>query len=153
MITMTPDRDVVTAVRVVIRPGPLAHFGDCPATGRRIQRVVTGLPVALPCDRSAAPGLHGSRLTRRGRLVVTMIWLVLAVAAVGAVARAQGGTDPRPSGVTVEVRPGDTLWHLAARIAPHADVRETVAAIVEINELASGADIRPGDTLRLPVVP
>jgi nucleoid-associated protein YgaU len=115
--------------------------------------VVTGLPVATPCDRSVAAGLHGSRLTRRGRLVVSMIWLVLAVAAVGAGVRAQGGADPRPSGVTVEVRPGDTLWQLAAEIAPDADVRDTVAAIVEINELASGADIRPGDTLWLPVVP
>lgn len=153
MATMAADRDVETTLRVVVRPGSVASPGDLPVTGRRMHRVVTGLPVAMPCDRSAAPGLHGSRLTRRGRLVVTVIWLVLAVAAIGAVVKAQGGADPRPSGVTVEVQPGDTLWQLAAEIAPDADVRETVAAIVEVNELASGADIRPGDTLRLPVVP
>lgn len=153
MTTMTTDSDVETTVRVLLPPDGPVPSQSLPVTGRHPRRVVTGRPMALPCDRSSAPDLHGSRLTRRGRLVVTFSWLVLAMAALGAVVWPQGGTDPRPSGVTAEVRSGDTLWELAARIAPEADVRETVAAIVELNGLSSGGDIRPGDTLRLPVVP
>jgi hypothetical protein len=45
------------------------------------------------------------------------------------------------------VAPGDTLWSIAARIAPGADVRETVDRLVELN---GSAPIAVGQHLRLP---
>src|SRR5690606_30337593 len=40
---------------------------------------VGGPPRPIPCDRSYEANFHGSRLTRRGKVVVAAIWLVFAV--------------------------------------------------------------------------
>jgi nucleoid-associated protein YgaU len=45
------------------------------------------------------------------------------------------------------VAPGDTLWSIAARVAPDADVRETVDRLVELN---GKRPIYVGQHLRLP---
>jgi LysM repeat protein len=51
---------------------------------------------------------------------------------------------------TVTVRPGDTLWGLAASHAgPSADVQEIVDRIADVNHLQSGA-LQPGEHLRIP---
>ena len=51
---------------------------------------------------------------------------------------------------TVTVRPGDTLWGLAAAHAgPSADVQEIVDRITDTNHLQSGA-LQPGERLRIP---
>jgi len=51
---------------------------------------------------------------------------------------------------TVTVRPGDTLWGLAADHAgPSADVQEIVDRITDSNHLQSGA-LQPGEHLRIP---
>jgi hypothetical protein len=48
------------------------------------------------------------------------------------------------------VAPGDTLWEIAARVAPAGeDVRDTVARVLEVNGLG-GASIAPGQRLLLP---
>jgi Tfp pilus assembly protein FimV len=45
------------------------------------------------------------------------------------------------------VAPGDTLWSIAAQVAPHADVRDTVERLVELN---GDGPIVVGEELRLP---
>jgi predicted Zn-dependent protease len=51
---------------------------------------------------------------------------------------------------TVTVRPGDTLWGLAAaHSSPSADVQEIVDRITDVNHLQSGA-LQPGEHLRIP---
>lgn len=52
--------------------------------------------------------------------------------------------------VTVTVRPGDTLWSIAAtHAAPSADLQEVVDRISDANHLQSGT-IQPGEHLRIP---
>ncbi|MGA8474093.1 MAG: LysM peptidoglycan-binding domain-containing protein [Candidatus Cybelea sp.] len=51
---------------------------------------------------------------------------------------------------TVIVRPGDTLWSIAAtHAAPTADVQEVVDRISDANHLQGGT-LQPGQHLRIP---
>lgn len=112
-------------------------------------------PRAVACEQSHAPDLHGSRLTPRGRLVVAMLWVVLAAAAASAVLLPRTGTTDvgKVETTTVVVEAGDTMWGLARSIDAEADPRAVIDTIVELNGLRSGADIRPGDVLLVPVGP
>jgi LysM repeat protein len=52
--------------------------------------------------------------------------------------------------VTVTVRPGDTLWSIAAAHSKaSADMQEVVDRISDANHLQSGA-LQPGEQLRIP---
>lgn len=95
-----------------------------------------------------------ARLTRRGRLLLSALALVLLVA--GAVLASGGGlatagTEPStPATVErVTVRPGETLWAIAEREAPGVDPRETIARILDLNALESSA-VQAGSVLVLP---
>jgi nucleoid-associated protein YgaU len=51
---------------------------------------------------------------------------------------------------TVTVRPGDTLWAIAAAHAgPGTDISEIVDQISDVNHLQSGS-LQPGQLLRIP---
>jgi nucleoid-associated protein YgaU len=50
---------------------------------------------------------------------------------------------------TVSVRPGDTLWAIAAERYPNADTRDKVDQIEHANGLSDPV-IHPGQTLRVP---
>jgi LysM repeat protein len=52
---------------------------------------------------------------------------------------------------TMTVQPGESLWALAVRIAPHADPRLVVARIAQINHLAC-AEVFAGQQLVVPTV-
>ena len=103
----------------------------------------------------AAPAAAGMRLTRRGRLLVSGLALLVLVAAAvllsgGATARA--GTDRAAASTAAErvtVRPGETLWQIAERVAPDTDPRETIAEILDLNGLQT-AEVRAGTALTLP---
>jgi nucleoid-associated protein YgaU len=103
----------------------------------------------VPCDRSYEADLHGSRLTRRGKVVVAAIWLIFVAAIVFMVSRPADLPVPAET-VTVTVRAGDTLWGLADGLAPPGDPRVTVEQIIELNGLRSAGDIHPGDVLVVP---
>jgi hypothetical protein len=94
------------------------------------------------------------RLTRRGRLLLTaVVLLALVVAAVllsgGAGARDGTKRAPAQVGERGNVRPGETLWQIAERVAPGSDPRETVARILDLNGLQT-AEVQAGTALRLP---
>ena len=99
---------------------------------------------------AASPSRPAPRLTRRGRVVVillTLLLLVLAGFALGRVSsQAAGPAKPVP---TVTVHAGETLWDIAARVAPHADRRALVMQIEALNGLSSGRVVA-GQQLRLP---
>ena len=111
---------------------------------------------SAPRSRSAA---HAVRLTRRGRVLV-----VLALAAVLLGAFSLGRTGSQAAVVETEqptaaaaprfeqatVRPGESLWSVAQRIAPEHDTREVVQQIQRLNDL-DGAHLRVGQLLLLPV--
>jgi nucleoid-associated protein YgaU len=94
-------------------------------------------------------------LTRRGRVVLTTIAAVpLVVAAAvfalnggGAVASNEGGASASFSHVTVSS--GQSLWQIAERVAPSADPRDVVAAIVDLNQLHTSM-LMPGQRLAIP---
>ena len=115
------------------------------------------IPEALPCSGArSAPA--GPRLTTRGRVVLVVAWAGLAVLAAWATVAVvglfgAGGVTPESySGptATVSVDRGDTLWSVVAELDTTADPQQVVAQIVELNGLASSADLQPGDTLEVP---
>ena len=95
------------------------------------------------------------RLTRRGRFVVLLLGLAIALTAgvflgAGSVATGHKGT-PEPTRV-VQVGPGDTLWGIAGEAAAATgedDVRAMVDRIERLNALESGM-VLAGQRLRVP---
>ncbi len=93
------------------------------------------------------------RLTRRGRLLVGLAVLLVAVA-LGVLLTggppALAGTDRAAvTHARVTVLPGETLWQIAARTAPGSDPRETVQRILDLNGLQT-AQVQAGTALLLP---
>jgi LysM repeat protein len=73
---------------------------------------------------------------------------VLTAVAVVAVVLLSSGGSPEVIG-TVTVAPGDTLWSIAQRAEPGADVRAVVDRIRDLNGLG-GDSIPAGVALRVP---
>jgi len=145
-----------TALRLqptTVPPGP-------PGTARPQLRVLQGGHAPGPAAVLAA--------YRRRRLVAAVVVLAVVVAltllAITAMTRIASGT-PSPvagelvptsaaassaAGVaapTAVVQPGDTLWTIAAAVAPDVDVRITVDRLIALN---GGAPIVVGQELQLP---
>lgn len=77
------------------------------------------------------------------------ILVSLAIAASLLVMTSVRADVPQPVAEYV-VQPGDTLWEIASGIAgPGADVRETVASLQSLNDMA-GSMLHPGQVLLLP---
>jgi hypothetical protein len=115
--------------------------------------------------RGATP--RGRRVTpttyRRRRLAVATLALGLVVVAAQAGAALGGlplaSPERRPTAshaasiggsahTSVVVRLGDSLWSLAARLAPGEDLRPIVD---ELSTARGGTPLVPGETIRLPV--
>ena len=108
--------------------------------------------------RSQRPG--AIRLTRRGRwvvagfavMVVLVTVTVLWMTAAGSVqASSKGGAAASPyQGMTqVVVRPGQTLWSIAAAAEPSANTWAVIQQITEVNAL-SGSAVHAGQLLWVP---
>ena len=93
------------------------------------------------------------RLTRRGRVVVTLMLLGLILAALVALpARSAAGDKPGTPVPTrmVVVADGETLWDIASPIAEPGKVREMIREIEELNALP-GPELAAGQKLAVPV--
>lgn len=113
---------------------------------------ITGIPVF-----AARAQTTRLRLTVRGRRVLAVLASVPAVLALsiailsGGGALASGeGSAPAGTFEQVTVMPGDTLWSIAEGIAPGADPRDVIDAIVRLNALSSGSLVA-GQSLALPL--
>lgn len=100
-------------------------------------------------ERAAGP----LRLTRRGRLAVSVGFAALAAAFLvvaywSAPAQSAAHAGVPGSATTVTVQAGDTLWSIAGRIAPARDPRAVVDELVSRNHLG-GAALAPGQVLRI----
>ena len=111
-----------------------------------------GFPAVSPVFRTTpAPRL---RITARGRAVLlgivatplVILALVFGLNAGMAAATQEGGTD---AFTYVTVEPGQSLWDIAADVAPASDPREFAAQIVSLNQLQS-AVLQPGQQLAVP---
>jgi len=100
----------------------------------------------------ARPSAPPVRLTRRGRILLTLVFLaalltVLTVYGSHSAATGEAGT-PVPT-TTVEVGPGDTLWQIASQVAKPGQTREMVHQIEELNAL-DGSALSVGQEIAVP---
>ena len=92
------------------------------------------------------------RLTRRGRVAVVLAALAALLVGGFTLGHAPSQASGRVHHVaprTITVQPGETLWGVAARIAPQADPRLVVDQLVRLNHL-SGAGVAAGQQLVVP---
>jgi hypothetical protein len=115
---------------------------------------------AAPAPRARASARPRTRLTRRGRIVVSALvisatLLVVALAWLAGTATAEAARNGAPASdvyrnlTSVVVRPGETLWAIATQAEPTADPRSVIQEIVDINAL-SGTSIQSGQRLWVP---
>ena len=147
-VTRTAGSDAADAARIDAEAGPAGQAG----------RVGQLKPADQAVRKTSQP--QPIRLTRRGRMVVgalaviaaagitAMIWVWVAGRA-QAVGHVRPGTLAAHSMVRVVVRPGDTLWSIAAKADPAADPRIVIRQIVDDNAL-SGTAISAGQVLWVP---
>ena len=95
------------------------------------------------------------RLTRRGRLVVLALALVVVAAVAVWLAAGSAATHDQGSATQIEVvtvAPGDTLWDIASDAAAATggtDVRDMMDRIQQLNTLDSSV-VYTGQELRIP---
>ena len=129
--------------------------------GAHIRHRPVDLADVEPLDRRSVPRALPDRPTRiRRRRLVALLMAVALIAAIATAGRALVGAassvepsshhaveTPRPSpavGKTYVVQPGDTLWSIAAAIAPDSDPRPVVHALRAAN---GGPDVQVGERL------
>ncbi len=96
------------------------------------------------------------RLTVRGRrllagLAAAPLVVAIAFALVGGGAALASHDESAPTGAfeTGTVAPGDSLWSIAEDVAPTADPRDVVDAIVRLNAL-DGVVVSAGQRIAIP---
>ena len=111
--------------------------------------------IRVGTDSRSAAGRTRLRLTRRGRAVFSALVAVPLV--LGAVGFALNGGPAVATGTVsgvsltyVTVQSGQSLWQIAGTIAPNADPRDVIAAIISLNQLPSGI-VQAGQQLAIPV--
>ncbi len=93
------------------------------------------------------------RLTRRGRLVVLMVGLLLALAVGVVFAGGSVATGENEETRVHVVEPGDTLWDISAELAAETgqgDTRDMMRHVQELNDL-DGVTLDAGQRLVVPV--
>ena len=103
--------------------------------------------------RTRKPAQPPLRLTRRGRVVVTLVMLGLLLLAATFIGGRSAAT--RDSGTpvhtrTVVVEQGDTMWRIASQVAHGRDIRAVIHDIEELNAL-TGPELVEGQKIALPV--
>ena len=146
-----PPRTIPDECPEVEVPAP----GTGPGSAERARRPVRQA-AARPARPPRARTRPRTRLTRRGRIVVSVLVLALMLLLVarawiaGGAARAEaaGNGGPPPSAVyrnlrSVTVEPGESLWTIATQAEPNADPRGVIQEIIDLNAL-SGTSVQPG---------
>lgn len=105
------------------------------------QTVVPARPVAR---RSSV------RLTRRGRVVVFLLGLAIALVAGFVLATGSTATEHPESTTVIQVGPGETLWEIARDVAVTGHTADMVEHIKDLNDLSGGA-LQVGQELRVPL--
>jgi hypothetical protein len=109
--------------------------------------------VRRPARRPTRPASRPVRLTRRGRVVVTLLFLaalMVVFTVLGGHSAATGESGVPVKTRTVEVGEGDTLWGIASRVAAPGQTREMVHQIEELNALP-GPSLAEGQRIAVPV--
>lgn len=143
------------------RPRRHDHHRPAPLRAPRLPITSASAP-SIPLGRvdparQTTIGRTTLRLTRRGRLTVTVLVTVAVTVAVLTALAAVGGST-FAAGTTVQasepasevvVLPGETLWSIAGRVDPEADRRDVILQIRQLNDLETSM-VLAGQTLLLP---
>ncbi len=109
--------------------------------------------IKTPANIAANTRPAALRLTRRGRLVVTVLLLGLMLAqftVFSGYSAATGDAGEQLPTRTVVVGEGDTLWEIASEVAEPGETREVVHEIQQLNSLP-GPELVEGQELAVPV--
>lgn len=136
----TMEDQMSAAVAWDVAPAPVR----VPVRPARPQLVL--VPTGAEVPRVPATPL---RLTRAGRLAITLMVVVAAVAL--AVALFTGGASVTVIDHSTTVAPGQTLSEIATQQLPQLSMAEAVAQIQVANDL-TGSDVHAGQTLLIPRV-
>ena len=133
-------------------PGPQCDTPDIRSDAPRIRRDTPG---ARSARRGETPA-SSLRLTRRGRVLVTVAAALLVAAisllAAGVAQATNDGPSPRAARqdlVQVIVRPGQSLWSVAESADPDQDTRAVIQQIIDLNSL-NGDAVFAGQQLWVP---
>lgn len=120
-----------------------------PLDGGPTRRPVRPVQAAPARALSARPVVQAQvRLTRRGRFVVFFVGLLLVLGVGFGFGARSAATDTPEATQVITVAPGDTLWDIAAEIAP-GDTRAMVSHIEQLNGMDS-AGLQVGQQLVVP---
>ncbi len=116
--------------------------------------IAYGSAIAVtPVSYASAPAARTRlRLTRRGRAVIAALASLPLIIALAMMALNGGGATASAGAAavaTVTVEAGESLWSVAAAIAPAASTADVVADLIAVNELSS-AELLPGQVLVIP---
>jgi nucleoid-associated protein YgaU len=120
---MTRQAQVTTQARVAQRPGPVRLT-------RRGRRVLVGLVIGVII------------------VAVTVLWMS-AAGSVQASSHGSAAGSPYRGMTQVVVRPGQTLWSIAAAAEPSGNMWAVVQQIINVNALSS-ANVQAGQLLWVP---
>jgi hypothetical protein len=139
---------VATAFPLEVDGAPLYDIPERAYAPRPERPLATVTELYQPSERSVAAPL---RLTRRGVVVLASLVGLLAAALIGlawasAPSSASSGRSAISVPAIVTVQPGDSLWTIAARVAPQTDPRAEVAHLQQLNHLP-GVELQPGQLL------
>lgn len=90
------------------------------------------------------------RLTRRGRVVVFLVGLAIALVAGFVLAAGSTASEHSESTTVIQVGPGETLWDIARSVAVQGHTADMVEHIKDLNGLSGGA-LQVGQDLRVPL--
>ena len=137
------DPTPVGAYRPASRPG--ARPASRPASRRSAQHP------SLATNAASAPSVATYQRRRLVVLVASMLILGVVIAGVIGATGTTAQADQAVAGQSIEPRtviaqPGDTLWAIAKRVAPQANISDLVDQLVRIN----GDAIVAGQLVRIP---
>lgn len=102
------------------------------------------LPTRATVSCARAPG----RQRRPAYLMVAAVVTLAVIGGLGGLGQAASARIPAETAV-VRVGAGETLWDVAARVAPESDPRVVVERIRQLNGVV-GSAVQPGQQLRVP---
>ena len=144
-LDLVPELDPtpVGAYRPASRPG--ARPASRPASRRSAQHP------SLATNAASAPSVATYQRRRLVVLVASMLILGVVIAGVIGATGTTAQADQAVAGQSIEPRtviaqPGDTLWAIAKRVAPQANISDLVDQLVRIN----GDAIVAGQLVRIP---